>query len=189
MIIQPAKQIDQAAILKLEQTIFDDMALEIYEELSVADVQAAWTLAVATSEKSRYHYSRALVAKNDDNVVVGVLFGYPNTEEKTLDKTLQTILADKYSYHRWLFSDSEVFENEWYLDSIVFTDAVRGQGIGKQLIKAAEVRAKQENRETIGLNVDDVNPRAQKLYTALGFEPVGKITIGKHAYTHMQKKI
>ena len=152
-------------------------------------MQAAWTLAVATSEKSRYHYSRALVAKNDDNVVVGVLFGYPNTEEKTLDKTLQTILADKYSYHRWLFSDSEVFENEWYLDSIVVTDAVRGQGIGKQLIKAAEVRAKQENRETIGLNVDDANPRAQKLYTALGFEPVGKITIGKHAYTHMQKKI
>ncbi|GMA68311.1 hypothetical protein GCM10025884_19380 [Leuconostoc gelidum subsp. gelidum] len=51
MIIQPAKQIDQAAILKLEQTIFDDMSLEIYEELSVADVQAAWALAVATSEK------------------------------------------------------------------------------------------------------------------------------------------
>lgn len=189
MIIQSATQMDQAAILKLEQTIFDDMALDIYDELSVADVQAAWTLAVATSEKSRYHYSRAIVAKNDENIVVGVAFGYPDTEEKILDNALQTILADKYSYHRWLFSDPEVFDNEWYLDSIVVTDAARGQGIGKQLITAAEIRAKQENRETIGLNVDNVNPRAQKLYTALGFEPVGKITIGKHDYTHMQKKV
>lgn len=189
MIIKSATKADQETILALEQTIFDDMELDIYNDLCVADVQEAWSLAVATSDKSRYHYSRALVAKTDDNQILGVAFGYVDTEEKSLDTALQTILADRFSYHRWLFEDSEVFANEWYLDSIVVTDEARGQGIGRKLFQAIEVRAKSQQRDIIGLNVDDGNPRARKLYDSLGFEPVGFLTIGSHNYTHMQKKL
>ncbi|QBR47459.1 GNAT family N-acetyltransferase [Leuconostoc kimchii] len=189
MIIQAATKADQAVILELEQTILDDMALAIYDELPVADVQEALSLAVAASDKSRYHYSRVLVAKNEANQILGVAFGYVDTEEKSLDDALQTVLADQFSYHRWLFEDSEVFDNEWYLDSIVVTDEARGQGIGKKLFQAVETRAKEQHRDVIGLNVDDGNPRAYKLYDSLGFKPVGRLTIGSHDYTHMQKQL
>ncbi|WP_220739330.1 GNAT family N-acetyltransferase [Leuconostoc miyukkimchii] len=189
MKIQPATIHEQEVILSLEQTIFDDMALEIYDELTVENVQEALSLAVSMSDESRYHYSRALVAKNDENQVLGVIFGYPDTEEKHLDRALQSILADKFSYHRWMFPDSEVFDNEWYVDSIVVTSEARGQGIGKKLLAAAEKKAKESNRETIGLNVDDENTRARMLYQNIGFKSVGRLTLGAHNYTHMQKVI
>lgn len=189
MIIRAATQADQDAILQLEQTIFDAMDLAIYDELSVADVQAAWRLAVTQSDQSRYHYRRALVAQDDAGQVIGVLFGYPDTDESVLDTAMQTVLADQYSYHRWLFEDSEVFENEWYIDSVVVTSSARGQGVGQALLKAAETRARQEDRHVIGLNVDDSNPDAMALYQRLGFVPKGDLMIGSHHYTHMQKNL
>lgn len=189
MRIESAVQADQSAILQLEQTIFDDMALPIYDELSVDDVQQAMALAVAKSEKSRYHFSRAVVAKSDDNEVLGVLFGFPDSEEEQVDHAFQSILADKFSYHRWMFEDAEAFSNEWYIDSIVVTSAARGQGIGTQLLKYIEAKAKRDGQKVLGLNVDNVNPRARKLYESLGFSAVGALTLENHHYTHLQKSI
>lgn len=189
MIIQSATPADQATIIQLEQTIFDAMDLAVYDELSIAEVQDAWRVAAANSVQTRYHYRRALVAKDDTGQVIGVLFGYPDSDESVLDGAMQTVLADRYSYHRWLFDDSEVFENEWYLDSLVVSASSRGQGVGQALLKAAETRALQEDRQVIGLNVDDANPKAKALYERLGFIARGKLTIGAHEYTHMQKKI
>lgn len=189
MIIRDAQSADQDAILQLEQTIFDAMDLVIYDELSVADVQTAWRLAVTQSDQSRYHYRRALVAQDDAGQIVGVLFGYPDADEPVLDTAVQTVLADRYSYHRWLFEDSEVFENEWYIDSVVVMSSARGQGVGQALLKAAEARAQQENRHVIGLNVDDSNPEAMALYQRLGFVATGDLMIGTHHYTHMQKDL
>lgn len=189
MKIERATLDDQIEILALEQTIFNDMDLDVYDILSQGDVQKAWQKAVAQSAKSRYHYSRALVAKDDNSQIMGVAFGYPDNEELDLDNAIQAVLADEYSYHRWLFEDSEVFDNEWYLDSIVVSENARGKGIGKQLLLASEKRALNENKKTIGLNVDDHNPKAKKLYESMGYQAVGRIQIGKHNYTHMQKSI
>lgn len=189
MIITYASEENQQAILDLEQVIFNDMELAVYDELTVTEVQKAWQIAVRQSDKSRYHYSRAIVAKDNEGLVLGVLFGYPDTDEPILDEAVQNVLADKYSYHRWLFSDSEVFENEWYIDSIVVASYARGQGIGKALIAAASNHAQQEGHQLIGLNVDDSNPRAQKLYERSGFKAVGRLKIGAHVYTHMQKQL
>lgn len=189
MKIQAATQVDQLAVLELEQTIFDAMDLAVYDELSVAEVQTAWQLATRQSDQSRYHFHRALVAKDETNTVVGVLFGYPDSDEPVLDEAVQTVLADRYSYHRWLFDTSEVFENEWYVDSLVVRENARGQGIGQALIKAAEARARQEQRAVIGLNVDDRNPKAKTLYERLGFVERGQLKIADHSYTHMQKSL
>ena len=50
-------------------------------------------------------------------------------------------------------------------------DALRGQGIGRQLIAA--VRAAYPNAARFRLEVTDSNPRAAALYRTLGFEPLG----------------
>lgn len=99
MIITYASEEDQQAILDLEQVIFNDMELAVYDELTVTEVQNAWQIAVRQSDKSRYHYSRAIVAKDNEGLLLGVLFGYPDTDEPILDEAVQNVLADKYSYH------------------------------------------------------------------------------------------
>ena len=75
MIITYASEENQQAILDLEQVIFNDMELAVYDELTVTEVQNAWQIAVRQSDKSRYHYSRAIVAKDNEGLLLGVLFG------------------------------------------------------------------------------------------------------------------
>ena len=58
-----------------------------------------------------------------------------------------------------------------WLDELMVEDALRGQGIGRQLIAA--VRAAYPNAARFRLEVTDSNPRAAALYRTLGFEPLG----------------
>lgn len=55
-----------------------------------------------------------------------------------------------------------------WLDELMVEDALRGQGIGQQLIAA--VRAAYPNAARFRLEVTDSNPRAAALYRTLGFE-------------------
>lgn len=55
-----------------------------------------------------------------------------------------------------------------WLDELMVEDALRGQGIGQQLIAA--VRAAYPNAARFRLEVTDSNARAAALYRTLGFE-------------------
>ncbi|MCM0583159.1 GNAT family N-acetyltransferase [Weissella diestrammenae] len=187
--IVAAQAEDQLDMLQLEQIIFSDMALTVYQTLSPEAVLDAVYLATLTDSKSRYHYSRGIVAKDNDNQVLGVLFGYLAAEEPILDTEFQKVLAEKYQYHELVFPDSEVYPNEWYLDSIAVNTAARGMGVGSRLLAAVDQYAKAAGATVVGLNVDDANPKAQKLYERVGFQPVGDLYIGVHHYTHMQRQI
>ena len=41
----------------------------------------------------------------------------------------------------------------------------------------------------IGLNVDEANPNAHRLYTRLGYKTVGTRELSDHRYHHMQKTL
>lgn len=53
-------------------------------------------------------------------------------------------------------------------------EALRGKGVGKQLVEAAEARAK-EQRGCIGAHVDTHSFQAKGFYIKLGFEVFGEI--------------
>lgn len=187
--IMPATVADQKRILELEQTILSDMELAVYQDLTIEQVQTAMLQAAKQDPKSRYHFSQAIVAKDANKTVVGVLFGYPAEQEAGLDLTFQRILAERYDYHELFFPDSEVYENEWYLDSISIDENVRGQGVGSMLLTAMNQFAAQAEAHVIGLNVDDGNPKALQLYERIGFSEVGRLKIGPHQYAHLQRQI
>ncbi|MDF7626828.1 GNAT family N-acetyltransferase [Lactobacillaceae bacterium L1_55_11] len=189
MQFEPARSTDQTAILDLEQTILDDMDVPAYQVIGKQATQAAVREASLIDPDSHYGYRHALVARHDDGTVVGVAFGYPAQYEVELDQTLQAIVAARYDYHDWVFPDREGQGEEWYLDSIVVSDQARGQGVGGQLLNYAAQAAGQAGFKTIGLNVDDLNPRAKKLYLAQGFEFDKKVQIGSHSYSHLQRKL
>ncbi|ABJ56755.1 GNAT family N-acetyltransferase [Oenococcus oeni] len=182
MLIEKANQTDQLKILNLEGRIFHDMEIKLLDEFQLLE---AYYLASQEDRHTRYHFSKALVAR-DNQKVVGVLFGYPGKDEFTFDHTLQKILAKKYKQNRIVFPDRESFDNEWYIDSISVAEDFRGLGIGTELLKAARKTAIQEGELLLGLNVDFRNTRALKLYRSFGFRIISDLMISEHKYHHMQ---
>ncbi|MDN6899426.1 GNAT family N-acetyltransferase [Oenococcus sicerae] len=184
MKIRKASQDDQRAILDLERYIFRDMGIELDENKLVH----AYQLAAQQDDRTRYHFSRALVASQRENIL-GVLFAYSNEDEASVDLTFQKILADQYGYRKPVFPDRESFEHELYIDSIVVSENARGQGIGHGLLSAAKEMALSNGEEVLGLNVDLKNPRAHKLYEGFGFKQAGHVKLLEHNYQHMQLQL
>ena len=74
-----------------------------------------------------------------------------------------------------------------YLNTLV---ASNSEGIiAKQLLAAAIEKARELGIPKVGLLVDKGNPRAEKLYTKVGFEYVNDTVWGGHGMRHLQYTI
>ncbi|TMV80906.1 GNAT family N-acetyltransferase [Thioclava sp. BHET1] len=74
---------------------------------------------------------------------------------------------------------SQDVDNQRFLvDGIVVGEAMRGQGIGLQLIEALCDEARRRGYGEIRLDVADINPRARALYERAGFTAIGTDRMG-----------
>lgn len=186
--IRFAKKNDGQAIAPLILVILKDMELPLLDIISEEMILTILSEAIA-EPSYRYGYQRGIVYEVDGEIA-GVAFGYPNEDEEQIDEPLKTILK-KYGLSETvqLFIDPETFPDEWYLDTISVKEKFRGLGIGSKLLNALPDIAKRDGKKVIGLNVDQANPAAKKLYARKCFETVGEMTLSNHLYDHMQKKI
>ena len=83
----------------------------------------------------------------------------------------------------------ETEEGEFYLDSLAVSNQYRGKGIASKLLEAAISRARELGLPAVGLLCDKVNPKAERLYTKVGFQYVNDTTWGGHAMKHLQYKL
>ncbi|MGO3731737.1 MAG: GNAT family N-acetyltransferase [Vagococcus sp.] len=187
--IRFAKPEDASQAMDLVMIVLKDMELDIFNKLSEEKVKELLVQAYIEEPDYRYGYNNAII-KEVNNEVAGVVFGYPNEREKTIDDAFVAFLIknDLTEEYR-LFHDLETFENEWYLDTIVTSPTHRGKGIASELINALPELAKKHNKSIIGLNVDKINDNARKVYLKNGFVQVGEIEIAHHDYDHLQKDI
>jgi ribosomal protein S18 acetylase RimI-like enzyme len=84
--------------------------------------------------------------------------------------------------------EDETSAGEFYLDSLAVLPCFRGCGVGRALLSTACNRAFAAGHMRVGLIVDFDNPRAEKLYSSLGFERVNPTTFLGHDMWHMQAK-
>lgn len=63
---------------------------------------------------------------------------------------------------------------EWELENIVVAPTVRRTGIGRQLVDALVLQARQTNGTAIFLEVRESNTAARRLYEKLGFMETGR---------------
>ena len=63
---------------------------------------------------------------------------------------------------------------EWELENIVVAPAVRRMGIGRHLMDALLVQARQTNSTSVFLEVRESNTAARRLYENLGFMETGR---------------
>lgn len=188
MKIRAAKPAELKRLIHLEMTIIHSMQTHLYQELGAKRSEELLYEASLLDPLGRYNYRRALVAEVDEEIA-GVAYGFPGEEEEIVNLELDKLTQEKYKIKEQFFPDPEVFGEEWYLDSLVVDPKFQSQGIGFALLESLSEVVKKSGKNILGLNVDDNNPRAKKLYLRSGFSEVNRIQIGSHNYTHMHKKI
>ena len=170
----------------LMSLIYDEMELEEFE--SVPDEDPQRMIYNAYRDRALLGYVATTFVAEADGQVVGVAFGYPDNNENAVNRVYQEAAAPIPSIRDVdFFADPESFANEFYLDSLAVDADYRGMGIATALIDAIIKHAASLEYETIGLNVDVANPKAERLYRRLGFDDAGQIMIGDHWYRHLQR--
>lgn len=186
--IRKAQAADLPRLIELEMVIIDEMQTRAFLELGPKRTQELLFEASQADPQGRYHYSRALVA-TENTEIVGLAYGFPASEEAVVNLKLDALTKEKYQIQDKFFPDPEVIGAEWYLDSLVVDSNWQNRGIGTALLNALPAAAQQAGATIIGLNVDDQNPQAKALYERQGFSPITRIKIGSHDYTHLQKTV
>ncbi|WP_040534566.1 GNAT family N-acetyltransferase [Schleiferilactobacillus shenzhenensis] len=188
--IRMAKKSDGSQVLPIVNQIFEEMELKTMAALP-QDTLFKELAAAYLTEDYRYSYRRTLVATDDQDKVVGVAVGYPESDEAHVDDALQTLwpkvgLPKDYR----LFTDKEARPGEWYLDSLAVAPEAQHRGIATSLLRALPAHVlKTTGLHRISLNVDLTNPGAERLYTKNGYRSIGEQMIGDHKYHHMVRDI
>lgn len=99
-----------------------------------------------------------LLAEEDEKLIGYIQFGDPSFPPEEVEFDL----------------DIEIGKGDQELQRIYVLKEYQGKGIGKKLIDAAMDTERMKNAKQIFLDVWEKNLGAQKLYTTLGFEVVGK---------------
>ena len=134
---------------------------------------------------SQYSYLNTLVALNAQRDVVGVCTSYDGAHLHQLRTAfVQGCLA---RFNRDFGNmDDETAAGELYVDSLAVDAHYRGKGIAKDLLRATVQRARLLQLPAVGLLVDKGNPKAERLYTSVGFQYVDDNQWGGHAMRHLQ---
>ena len=140
-------------------------------------------LALAEREATQYSYRNTLVGEVNGEVA-GALVGYDGALLQKLREPIYPLLEQHLGSIPHIEDETEA--GEFYLDSLGILPQYRGLGVGSALITAYVDRAFAEGHARVGLIVDYDNPKAEKLYTSLGFSRVGTKMFLGHQMWHLQ---
>jgi ribosomal protein S18 acetylase RimI-like enzyme len=182
--IRKAQKEDCPELYDLIHEIFVDMELPLLDLLEPDVLKAAMVRAMH-EDVYRFSFRNGLVYE-ENGEILGCCFGYPGASEPIIDAALRTAFKEMIVTAPRLFPDSETFAGEWYLDSIVTKQSARGKGIAFQLLQALPTLASAVGETVIGLNCEQDNLQAKKLYEKVGFRTVSERILSGHVYDHMQ---
>lgn len=185
MTIESAQKSQSRAIARLIMTAMTAECCLYFvgKGQTLADFERVMTLLVER-EDSQYSYKNTLVALHQQEVV-GVCVAYDGAKLHALRQAFID-MARRYFNRDFANMDDETQKGELYVDSLAVVPAHRGQGIAQQLLLATIEKAKQMKLEHVGLLVDKGNPKAEKLYTKVGFTYRNEAQWGGHPMKHLQ---
>lgn len=133
---------------------------------------------------NQYSFENSLVWE-DAGKIAGSIIAYDGSLLSIYREPFLEYIAENYNVKN-LVIENETLKGELYIDTLSVFPKHQGKGIGSKLLLAIKAKAKEEGHNKLGLLVDLKNPSAKKLYSALGFESVGKKQLGKSFYEHLQ---
>lgn len=151
---------------------------------TLADVEALFTH-LASLPDSQYSYRNALVALTPQGEVAGVTVGYDGALLRPLRERFFEAARTRMGRNMEGMAD-ETTPNEFYIDTLAVFPPFRRQGVARALLSAQAERAAAMGKPA-GLLVDFTNPRAEALYTSVGFRPEGTRPFAGVEMRHMVK--
>ena len=136
-------------------------------------------------EDSQYSYRNTLVAYTSSGILAGICVAYDGGKLHKLRRRFYEAAEEAFDIDYHGMAD-ETTDGEFYIDSLAVSSSFRGKGIASELLKAAIGRGKELGIPAVGLLVDKGNPKAEALYTRIGFEYVNDTTWGGHPMKHLQ---
>ncbi|WP_034259261.1 GNAT family N-acetyltransferase [Aequorivita capsosiphonis] len=184
--IRPARTEDFKQVAPLIVQAMEDLACTF---ANTDQIENSYPLFEHFFQKAsnQYSYEHTLVFDENQEVIGSITF-YDGKLLPKYRKPFLDYIAEKYNVKDLVIEDETVPE-EVYIDTLSVSPKHQGKGIGKKLIVAAIAQSRAENQKKVGLLVDLKNPKAKKLYSALGFESVGKKQLGNNVYEHLQLEL
>jgi len=187
--LQPATPADAEAIAPL---IMEAMNLECCQnwagpDHSLGDFRQLMERLIRADE-SQYSHRNTTVARADGSTVAGICVCYDGGRLHCLRQAFIAGAREAFGID-YSHIDDETEAGEYYIDSLAVAAPYRGQGIAKQLLRHAIEQARSMNLPRVGLLVDADNPKAERLYTAVGFAFAGNTAWGGHAMRHLVYEI
>ncbi|MEQ7801401.1 N-acetyltransferase [Pedobacter sp. ASV1-7] len=173
---------DAQAIARLIILAMDDLSVK-FTGSSDPDEAIALFERFAAQPGNQYSFENTLVYE-DEQGVCGMINAYDGVDLHTLRAPFLDYLNKNYGIKH--NPDDETEPGEYYLDCVSVASDRQGQGIGKKLIQAMIDYAQQRKYYITGLLVSKDNPKAEKLYSSLGFKVVKEKDFMGGKYFHMQ---
>jgi DNA-3-methyladenine glycosylase I len=142
---------------------------------------------VSAAEGTQYSYQNALVAQTTEGEKVGAVLGYDGAELHALRKATWDIISNHTGFVPEIADETNA--GEFYLDSLGVKSEFRGMGIAQKLIDAMCKKAFALGHTNVGLIVDVENPKAEELYSRIGFRRVGDKMFFTHKMYHLQMSV
>lgn len=134
-------------------------------------------------ENNQYSYQNCFVAE-EAGEIIGAVNLYDGAQLNELRDPIVQFIRTEYGND--IILDDETQEGEYYIDSLGVNPNQQGKGVGSRILQFLINEYVIQNKQTLGLLVDEENLSARKLYLKLGFKPTEeKFFLGKRM-EHLQ---
>lgn len=182
MIIRKAKQDDYKSITPYLLLAMEDIVYEFIGEKSYE--KATEFLNVMVSEKgNQYSYENCWIIE-DENQIIGTACLYNGAKLHELRQPVAQYIKENFG--RDFNPEDETQSGEIYIDCVGINPNQQGKGIGSKIFEFLINEYVIKQGKTLGLLVDNDNPKAEKLYLKLGFQTVGEKTLVGKTLKHLQ---
>lgn len=184
MIIRKAVHSDSKYIAPLLLLAMEDI---IYKYMGKEDHDSALELVSYFTAKNdnQYSYKNCFVAESDKEII-GAVNIYNGAKLKKFRAPIIEYVRNNFNPDFDLEDETE--GGEYYIDSLGINPKYQGKGIGSQILQFLIEKYVHENKNVLGLLVEEGNPNAKKLYLKLGFKPVGYKILVTKKMEHLQIK-
>ncbi|MBB4802774.1 ribosomal protein S18 acetylase RimI-like enzyme [Flavobacterium nitrogenifigens] len=134
-------------------------------------------------ENNQYSYQNCFVAEESDEII-GAVNIYNGADIETLRNPIIEFVRKNHNPE--FDPEFETKEGEFYIDSLGVNPNHQGKGIGSKLLVFLINEYVHQNKQTLGLLVEEDNPLAKNLYLKLGFKIVGEKTLVGKKLEHLQ---
>lgn len=186
IVLRPACIADASQIARLIMTAMTDECCLFFCG-GKGDINDFYRLmcSLVEREDTQYSYLNTICAEDTaTGKVCGISTSYDGGKLNELRKPFFDRAMQAWGIDHSGIGD-ETQPGELYLDSLAVVSEYRGNGIASALLRATKEKAVKMNLP-LGLLVDCGNPKAEALYTKIGFRYVDKNSWGGHDMKHLQ---